>query len=55
MVRTVDQVQSATAGIHVKRVTITPGTGNFLGVSVKLSGSRPVFPIHMEIRVLDCG
>src|SRR5882757_2124720 len=51
---TVDCVQCAAARGHVKRVTITPGTDNFLAISVKLSGPRPLFPIRVEIRVFNC-
>jgi hypothetical protein len=51
---TVDCVQRAATRAHVKRVTITPGAGNFPAISVKLSGSRPAFPIRMEIRIFNC-
>jgi len=54
MAMTVDCVSGEAAGGHDKRVTITPGTGNFLAISVKLSGSRPAFPIRVEIRAFDC-
>jgi hypothetical protein len=54
MAMTVDCVPGEAAGGHDKRVTITPGTGNFLAISVKLSGSRPAFPIRVEIRAFDC-
>jgi hypothetical protein len=54
MAMTVDCAPGAAARGHVKRVTITPGTGRFLAISVKLSASRPAFPIRVEINVFNC-
>jgi len=50
---TVDREQKAAARSHVKRVIITLGMGNFLAISVKLSGSRAAFPIRMEINMFN--
>jgi len=50
----VDRSPSPPARGRAKRVTITPGTGNFQAMSVKLSGSRPAFSIRVEIGAANC-